>query len=48
MTISHEAIYKHIYTRPNTSLNKKLIKLLVRKKQVADLMKKDVELEVKL
>ena len=32
MTISHEAIYKHIYTRPQASLNKKLIKLLVRKK----------------
>ncbi|WP_452231653.1 IS30 family transposase [Lacinutrix sp. MEBiC02595] len=32
MTISHEAIYRHIYTRPQASLNKKLIKLLVRKK----------------
>lgn len=32
MSISHEAIYKHIYTRPQASLNKKLIKLLVRKK----------------
>lgn len=32
MTISHEAIYRHIYTRPQASLNKKLIQLLVRKK----------------
>jgi IS30 family transposase len=32
MTISHEAIYRHIYTRPQASLSKKLIKLLVRKK----------------
>lgn len=32
MTISHEAIYRHIYTRPQASLNKKLIKLPVRKK----------------
>jgi len=32
MTISHEAIYRHIYSRPQASLNKKLIKLLVRKK----------------
>jgi len=32
MSISHEAIYKHIYTRPQASLNKKLINLLVRKK----------------
>lgn len=32
MSISHEAIYSHIYTRPQASLNKKLIKLLVRKK----------------
>lgn len=32
MSISHEAIYKHIYTRPQARLNKKLIKLLVRKK----------------
>lgn len=32
MTISHEAIYRHIYTRPQASLNKKLIKLLVRQK----------------
>ena len=32
MAISHEAIYRHIYTRPQASLNKKLIKLLVRKK----------------
>lgn len=32
MSISHEAIYRHIYTRPQTSLIKKLIKLLVRKK----------------
>jgi IS30 family transposase len=32
MSISHEAIYRHIYTRPQARLNKKLIKLLVRKK----------------
>ena len=32
MTISHEAIYLYIDTRPQASLNKKLIKLLVRKK----------------
>ncbi|MFI1770710.1 IS30 family transposase [Thalassobellus citreus] len=32
MSISHEAIYRHIYNRPQASLNKKLIKLLVRKK----------------
>ncbi len=32
MSISHEAIYRHIYTRPQASLNKKLIKLLVREK----------------
>jgi IS30 family transposase len=32
MSISHESIYKHIYTRPQASLNKKLIKLLVRGK----------------
>jgi IS30 family transposase len=33
MTISHEAIYRHIYTRQQASLNKKLIKLLVRHKK---------------
>ncbi len=32
MSISHEAIYRYIYTHPQASLNKKLIKLLVRKK----------------
>jgi len=32
MSISHEAIYRHIYTRPQAALNKKLMKLLVRKK----------------
>ena len=32
MSISHEAIYRYIYTRPQASLNIKLIKLLVRKK----------------
>lgn len=32
MSISHEAIYRHIYTRPQASLNRKLIKLLVRGK----------------
>lgn len=40
MTISHEAIYRHIYTRPQASLNKKLIKLLVRKKTRRRLSKK--------
>ena len=47
MSISHEAIYRHIYNRPQASLNKKLIKLLVRKKQDVDRLKKDGELEVK-
>ena len=32
MIISHEAIYRHIYLTPQGALNKKLIKLLVRKK----------------
>ena len=32
MSISHEAIYRHIYLTPQGALNKKLIKLLVRKK----------------
>ena len=32
MSISHESIYRYIYTQPQASLNKKLIKLLVRKK----------------
>ena len=32
MSISHESIYNHIYTRPQASLNRKLIKLLVRGK----------------
>ena len=32
MSISHEAINRHIYTRPQPGLNKKLINLLVRKK----------------
>ena len=32
LSISHEAIYRYIYTRPQASLNKKLINLLVRKK----------------
>lgn len=32
MIISQEAIYRHIHTRPQANLNKKLIKLLVRKK----------------
>ena len=40
MTISHEAIYRHIYTRPQASLNKKLIKLLTRKKTRRRPMKK--------
>lgn len=32
MSISHEAIYRHIYLTPQGALNKKLIKLLTRKK----------------
>ena len=32
MSISHESIYRFIYTHPQASLNRKLIKLLVRKK----------------
>lgn len=40
MTISHEAIYRHIYLRPQGALNKKLIKLLVRKKTRRRAMKK--------
>jgi len=32
MSISHESIYRYIYMHPQASLNKKLIKLLVRKK----------------
>ena len=32
MSISHEAIYRHIYLTPQGVLNKKLIKLLTRKK----------------
>jgi IS30 family transposase len=40
MSISHEAIYRHIYTRPQASLNKKLIKLLVRKKTTRNPTKK--------
>ena len=47
MSISHEAIYRYIYTRPQASLSKKLIKLLVRKKQQENLLKKDVVVEVK-
>lgn len=40
MRISHESIYRHIYTRPQASLNKKLIKLLVRKKARRNPIKK--------
>jgi len=40
MSISHESIYRHIYTRPQASLNKKLIKLLVRKKKRRKRIKK--------
>ena len=32
MSISHESIYRYIYTQPQARLNKKLINLLVRKK----------------
>ena len=32
MSISHESIYRFIYLQPQARLNKKLIKLLVRKK----------------
>lgn len=37
MTISDEAIYRYIYLTPQGALNKKIIKLLVRKKQREDL-----------
>lgn len=40
MRISHESIYRFIYTRPQASLNKKLIKLLVRKKARRNPIKK--------
>ena len=33
MSISHESIYRYIYTQPQARLNKKLINLLVRKKK---------------
>jgi len=32
MSISHESMYRYIYLKPQASLNRKLIKLLVRKK----------------
>jgi len=48
MTISHEAIYRHSYTRPQAGLNQKLIKLLMRKKQDVGLPIKDVRVKVKL
>jgi IS30 family transposase len=47
MSISHESIYRYIYSQPQASLNKKLIKLLVRKKQDVDPLKKDEQQEVK-
>lgn len=40
MTISHETIYRHVYTRPQALLNKKLIKLLIRKKNKKKPIKK--------
>jgi hypothetical protein len=50
MPILHEAIYGCIYTIPLAGLNKKLIKLklLVRKKNSVNLLKKGVVLKVKL
>ncbi len=38
MRISHESIYKQIYSRPQARLNKKLIKLLVRGKARSNLL----------
>ena len=43
MSISHEAIYRHIYTRPQASLNYWSVK-----KQDVNLIKKDVVVEVEL
>ncbi len=40
MSISHESIYRYIYTQPQARLNKKLINLLVRKKTRRRLSKK--------
>jgi IS30 family transposase len=40
IAISHEVIYRYIYTRPQARLNKKLIKLLVRKKTTRNPSKK--------
>lgn len=40
MSISHESIYRYIYMHPQASLNRKLIKLLVRKKTRRRLPKK--------
>jgi IS30 family transposase len=40
IAISHEVIYKYIYTRPQARLNEKLIKLLVRKKTTRNPSKK--------
>lgn len=40
MSISHESIYRYIYTQPQARLNKKLINLLVRKKTRRRLPKK--------
>ncbi len=39
-TISHEAIYRHIYTIPHAALNKKINKLITCKKQDIGLLKK--------
>ena len=49
MTISNEAIYRHIYTRPQTSLNRKVKQTFLHlKKQNIDLIKKGLGMEVKL
>ena len=52
MTISYEAIYMHIYSHPQASLNKKLIKLLPyqksRRRNPKLDVKKDLRLETKL
>ena len=40
ISISHESIDRYIYTQPQASLNKKLTKLVARKKQDVNLLKK--------
>ncbi|WNW02635.1 hypothetical protein RRF68_04175 [Tenacibaculum sp. HL-MS23] len=43
MSISHESIYRYIYTQSQDRLNKKLINLLVRKNHEGDLLKRKEE-----